>query len=270
MTRAKDSQNSPYIILNNQGEILPSIDLINDLHILGRDPQKADLLVPEQWGVVGRIQACFRKVGNDYYIYDGDGNKPSTNRLSIDRSTISAREGYRLQNGTEIKIGQNPSNWVILTYRDPNIPLVVSQTKIRSISLKNRSVMLGRDPSANLVLDAPTVSRKHAVIDTDSQGRYILQNYSPNGVFVNDRRVNDRAIIVSGSTIDIGPYILVLQGNELVLAYRGNNIRLDADNLVRIVKDKRGQIYFNAHSFGDRTNYQRSCLFKWRKFTKKF
>ncbi|MGK7877131.1 MAG: FHA domain-containing protein [Xenococcaceae cyanobacterium] len=232
---------NPYIILNNQGEILPPMNLIAHHHILGRDSRQADLIVPEHWGVVSRCQACLRKVDNDYYIYDGDGNKPSSNRLFINNTLITPKEGYRLQNGDEIKIGQNPKNLVIIAYFDPNSTLAGSPPTQRSISLTNRSVMLGRDPSANLQLDAPTVSRRHATIDTDAKGRYILQDHSTNGVFVNGQKVNGTTILSPGASIRIGPYTLVLQGDDLVLADRGNNIRLDAEKILRLVKDKNNQ-----------------------------
>jgi putative ABC transport system ATP-binding protein len=232
---------NPYIVLNNQGKILPSLDLTKAQHILGRDPQKADLLVPENWVVVSRIQAIFKKIGSDYYIYDGDGVNPSSNRLFINNTLITPQEGHRLGHGDEIKIGQNQSTLVSITFYDANSQYKFTQPPQSSLILKNRSVVLGRDPQANLYLDAPTVSRKHATIDTDANGRYILQDYSTNGVFVNDTKVNGKAILNSGAIIRIGPYTLVLRGDKLVLADRGDNIRLDAAKILRIVKDKNRQ-----------------------------
>jgi len=94
-------------------------------------------------------------------------------------------------------------------------------------------VVIGRDEGVTMQLDAPTVSRKHATIDTDDQGRYILKDYSTNGVYVNDEKVNGSAVIKSGDLIRIGPYILTLQGDNLVITDQGKNIRIDLDNLVR-------------------------------------
>ncbi|WP_013320319.1 ATP-binding cassette domain-containing protein [Gloeothece verrucosa] len=230
---------NPYIILNNQGEILPSLNLTRPYHSLGRDPQQVDLLVPPSWTVVSRFQACFRKIGNHYYIYDGDGSKASANKLFINNTVITPTEGYHLQNGDEIKVGQNPQNWVIITYFDPNSAQPAKQPTQYSISLKNRSVVLGREPSATLQLDAPTVSRQHATIDQDAQGKYIIHDYSTNGVFVNGQKVNGAAFLPPGATVRIGPYTLVLQGDDLVLVDQGDNIRLDAENLVRVVQDKK-------------------------------
>jgi ABC-type multidrug transport system ATPase subunit/pSer/pThr/pTyr-binding forkhead associated (FHA) protein len=233
---------NPYLVLNNQGQILPLIELKADRHILGRDrSQGADLLVPEDWGVVSRSQAVLRKVGNDYQIYDGDGHHPSTNGLFINYTRITPTEGYRLENGTEIQIGQKSDNLVLLRYFNPISQAGTPPTQ-RLISLKNRSVLIGRDDSATLPLDAPTVSRRHATIDVDAQGRYILKDYSANGVFVNGQRVTGSAILPPGATIKIGPFTLVLRGDDLVIADRGNNIRLDAYNLVREVRDKKQNV----------------------------
>jgi len=228
----------PYIILKNQeGKSLTPMQLTKNHHVLGRDPQLADLTVPLDWGVVSRCQASFKKINNNYYIYDGDGTKASSNKLFINNSVIAPTEGYRITNGDEIKIGQDSNKLVIIQYFDPT-SIEVTKPKIRSISLKNRSVILGRDPNASLQLEAPTVSRRHATIDQDNQGRYILQDYSTNGVFVNGQKVEGSAILSPGANIHIGPYRLILQGDELVLADSGENIRLDAENILRVVKDK--------------------------------
>ncbi len=228
------------IDLNNRGETL-SFYLTNNYHMLGREPQYSPpigLEVPGDWVVVSRCQACFHKVGNDYYIYDGDGKNPSSNRLSIKNKLISVKDGYQLKDGDEIKIGQNPQNWVTITYVSLKSDDTGTPPKQRSISLKNRSIILGRSSDAALKLDAPTVSRCHATIDTDNQGRYILYDHSTNGVFVNRQKVTASTLLSSGAIIQIGPYTFVLQGDELVLFDEGENIRIDAKNLERVVKIK--------------------------------
>jgi ABC-type multidrug transport system ATPase subunit/ABC-type transport system involved in multi-copper enzyme maturation permease subunit len=230
---------SPYIIINNQGEILPSMNLTRNYHSLGRDRQQVDLVIPLTWTVVSGFQACFRKIDNNYYIYDGNGSQSSTNKLFINNKIITPQTGYCLQNGDEIKIGQNPQNWVIITYYNPGQIQAAKKPSQQSISLRNRSVVLGRDPSCTLQLDAPTVSRHHATIDIDGQGRYIVTDSSTNGVFVNGQKVTGAAILTTGSSLRIGPYTLILQGDDLVLVDQGQNIRLDAENLVRVVQDKK-------------------------------
>lgn len=231
----------PSIILNNQGIMSPQFELIKEKHYLGRGGPKVDFNLPESWGIISRTQAYFCRQGNDYYIYDGDGVNPSTNRLFINHKMLSPKEGYLLQDGMEIKIGQDPATWIIITYSNPN-QLGVPKTPEKSvISLLNQSVMIGRDPTANLQLDSPIVSRRHAVIDRNNQGQYLIYDYSTNGVFINGQKVVGSALLVPGAIIRIGSYILVLRGDELILADRGDNIRLDAKNLLCIAQDKQGQ-----------------------------
>ncbi|MEB3219248.1 MAG: FHA domain-containing protein [Nostocales cyanobacterium 94392] len=121
-----------------------------------------------------------------------------------------------------------------MKYKNPKQPVVIPEVKVNSVSLKNGSVLLGRDDSATLTLDAPTVSRRHATIDQDAGGSYIIRDFSTNGVFVDSERISGSKVLNEGSTIRIGPYILVLWGSDLQILDRGDQIRLDACNLVLI------------------------------------
>ena len=221
----------PYLVLlNSQGEVL-QLELRQQQHVLGRDRTRADLIVPEPWRAVSGIHAVFRQIGDNYWIYDGDGQRPSTNGLFVDRTRITPNDGYCLQNGAEIKIGLDPKNQVLLTYFNPKANQVVLSSK-QSIPLKNRSVLLGRDPNASLQLDSPLVSRRHATIDQDSRGNYILRDYSVNGVFVNGQRVKKSVQLSEGDAIRIGPFTLTYRSGELEMQDGGHQIRLDADCLV--------------------------------------
>jgi len=220
----------PYLVLNSQGQVL-QFELKQQQHVLGRDRTRADLIVPEPWRAVSGVHAVFRQIGDNYWIYDGDGQRPSTNGLFVDRTRITPNDGYCLKNGAEIKIGLDPKNQVLLTYFNPTANQVVFPNK-PSISIKNRSVLLGRDPNASLQLDAPLVSRHHATIDQDSRGNYILRDYSVNGVFVNGQRVTNSVQLSEGDAIRIGPFTLIYRSGELEMQDSGHQIRLDADCLV--------------------------------------
>ncbi|MEA5508662.1 ATP-binding cassette domain-containing protein [Crocosphaera sp. UHCC 0190] len=234
---------NPTITISNQGKVLGPFDLIRLVHRLGRDPDQVDLIVPDldPWRVIGSCQASFCQEGNEYRIFDGNQVKASTNRLFFNNTLITPQTGLLLQDGMDITIGQNPANYIVITYSNPTVSQSIKLPQKNVISLKNQSVELGRDPAANLQLDAPTVSRRHAIIDSNAQGQYILTDCSTNGVFVNEQKVTGKALLPPGARIRIGPYTLILQGDNLIVADRGNNIRLDAKNLQRIVKGKEGQ-----------------------------
>ena len=234
----------PYLTLNNQGQTI-RLELTKPMHILGRPGGDADLLVPDpqQWKILSREHAVLRQVGNDYHIYDGYKNKPSTNGLFLDRTRITFTDGLALTNGMELRIGQNPKDQIILTYFNPMGNQAVVPPSQSSVDLndpKNQPLVIGRDPvNAQLHLESPIISRRHAIIQPAGTGKYLLQDISTTGVFVNNQRVQDKADLTDGDTIKIGPYTLVLRGDRLHILDRGNQIRLDAENLLRIVYDQK-------------------------------
>ncbi|MEB3191457.1 MAG: ATP-binding cassette domain-containing protein [Snowella sp.] len=230
--------NTPYLILTNQGQTLPPFQLTKSKHILGRDPQIADLLVPDDWGIISRCQATLIEHQGTYIIYDGDRHQPSSNRLFINNHLISYDSGYPLQNGDVIKIGQNINILITLQFHNSNSLPTAKTSSFDTVYLKEKSIVLGRDPDANLQLDSPTVSRKHAVIDYLEPQTYILYDYSTNGIYVNGIKVNSKILINTTAIIKILPYTLILQNDQLIIADRGENIRLDANSIVRTVKGK--------------------------------
>jgi ABC-type multidrug transport system ATPase subunit/pSer/pThr/pTyr-binding forkhead associated (FHA) protein/ABC-type multidrug transport system permease subunit len=231
----------PQIILNNQGQVLPPLQLTADRHILGRDPNRADLIVPGDWVVLSSHHATLEQRGQDYLIYDGDGTNPSKNGLFINHTRITPTQGYCLQDGDELQIGQNPTNFITLTYYSSSFQTSTVQVLQKSISLNNNLTTIGREPGIELTLDSPIVSRRHAVVTTDKGGQYIIKDYSTNGTFVNGQRVNGDCVLPPGATIRIGPYLLLLQGDKLVIGDKGDRIRLDAYQLVREVQDEGGK-----------------------------
>ena len=232
--------NHPYLELNNHGDVQYR-ELTKAQHRLGRDRARSDILVPNDWQIVSGCHAILRQVGSDYEIYDGDGNKPSTNGLFIDRTRITPTEGYRLRSGTELHIGLDPRQLIHVKYINPASLHSVTLPAERSISLKNRSVSLGRDRHATVPLDAPTVSRYHATIKPDGKGNYLLQDRSTNGVFVNEQRVKGSISLPNNAKIQIGPFTLLRLGDNLEVTDQGHQIRLDARELVRDVKDQHGK-----------------------------
>jgi pSer/pThr/pTyr-binding forkhead associated (FHA) protein len=62
---------------------------------------------------------------------------------------------------------------------------------------------VGRSPSADIVLDDATVSRRHAVIARQDGQTVLLDDRSRHGVVVNGQRVG-RAVLHNGDTIHLG------------------------------------------------------------------
>ncbi len=231
-----------YLEVNNQGQI-ERLRLTQPTHRFGRNPQDCDLLVPSDWAVISGYHALLKQEGTEYRIFDGNGKVPSTNGLFLGHTRITPSQGQLLSHGMQLMVGQNPATQVQLTYL--GIAEVSStstgMTASRSVSLRERSVLLGRDPDANLVLDAPIISRRHAIIEPISSDRYVLKDYSTNGVFINDQKVNGSVILSNGDILRIGSFVLRVDQHELRLVDTGDHIRLDVDQLIRDVRDQSGQ-----------------------------
>ena len=234
----------PYIELDNQGQ-KKILTLAEEINFLGRDPSWANMPAPKEWNIISRKQAIIEKEGNHYRIYDGDRhhNKPSGNGIFLNQSRINLTEGHILKNGEQLHIGQDPRQQITLTYYNPkrgemSIPSV---RRINFKGLQNWPVELGRSPnsSSSMELDAPTVSRLHALINPDGKGGYIVQDRSSNGTFVNGNRLEKPYLLHKGDTVQIGPYVLLFTGESLELTNANNQIRLDAHQLTFRVKDKK-------------------------------
>jgi ABC transport system ATP-binding/permease protein len=239
MTAKTIISNNPYLQLNNQGQIV-NFELNRSQHTLGRDPNLVDFALPDNWQIISRKQAILRQDGEDYQIFDGDGQAPSSNRLYVDRALVTPQSGCRLRNGMCLNIGLDPKTLIQLVYVNPNAgETPVSKLRGRSISLKQGNVTIGRDATATLQLDAPMISRHHATISRDGTGRYMIRDHSTNGIFVNGQRVNNSKIVSDGATVRIGPFTLVLRGDDLQMLDFGNQIRLDIDRLILETKGKR-------------------------------
>ncbi len=75
------------------------------------------------------------------------------------------------------------------------------------VSLSRGDLVLGRDPSCDVVLDAEDVSRRHARVREES-GRHLVEDLgSRNGTFVGEERIS-RRVLASGDLLRLGSVVL--------------------------------------------------------------
>jgi len=75
------------------------------------------------------------------------------------------------------------------------------------VALDRDVLHVGRSPSADIVLDDATVSRRHAVIARQDGQTVLLDDRSRHGVEVNGQRVG-RAVLRNGDTIHLGSVVM--------------------------------------------------------------
>ncbi len=75
------------------------------------------------------------------------------------------------------------------------------------VELQGHTVVIGRDPACDLVLNDAKCSRRHAIVEMGPSGLGVRDNGSANGVFVNGRKV-DRSPLIPGDIIRLGETVL--------------------------------------------------------------
>jgi pSer/pThr/pTyr-binding forkhead associated (FHA) protein len=75
------------------------------------------------------------------------------------------------------------------------------------VELQGHTLVVGRDPSCDIVLNDAKCSRRHAIVEMGPSGLMVRDNGSANGVFVNGRKV-ERSPLIPGDIIRIGETIL--------------------------------------------------------------
>jgi pSer/pThr/pTyr-binding forkhead associated (FHA) protein len=82
--------------------------------------------------------------------------------------------------------------------------------EVKLVRLSEGWLRVGRSVTADIRLDDPTVSRRHALIVKTEEGRIrVLDDRSLNGVFVNGKRV-EWSPLRDGDELEIGRYRLYL------------------------------------------------------------
>jgi len=115
-------------------------------------------------------------------------------------------------------------------------------TDIRSIRFREGKTVIGRSgPGIDLPLDHPSISRLHAEVEY-GDGRAVLRDLgSSNGTFVNGERILHPRPLRVGDRIDIGPYSLQFNGDELKRSSRDGNLRIVCRDLTRQVRSESGE-----------------------------
>jgi ABC transport system ATP-binding/permease protein len=105
------------------------------------------------------------------------------------------------------------------------------------------TLVVGRDPTADIVLDTPNVSRLHARLERVKDGFRVEDLGSTNGTWVNGERLKGPTVVKPGDDLRFGPQRLRLTGDGGVETRTVDGgvtgVRLDAAKLVREVGGKK-------------------------------
>ncbi len=95
----------------------------------------------------------------------------------------------------------------------PEVRLFVDDELIRSLPFEGERLRIGRRPENDLVIEDLAVSRMHAVLVREADGRVVLEDAgSGNGSYLDGERIEGRAEIPPGRPVRMGRHVIVWVG----------------------------------------------------------
>lgn len=235
------------VIIDGQGYIqeIPVGRLPEERLYVGRSPLRKDgginqIVIPSP--IVSTSHGKFKIAGNEIMYADlGSTNGTILESDGYQQILYGNREYVRLHVGSILRIqprnGPSP-NSVLIFLRDDS-----EAGTWRKFALLGRKTRIGRDMENDIVLSHPSVSRFHAEILSDDSGKFTLSdNGSRNGVFLNGRRIQGRAVLQEKDVIRIANHVLIFTHGVIFYKNRAQGITIEAERLNKYVGRNRKQI----------------------------
>lgn len=94
---------------------------------------------------------------------------------------------------------------------EANLVLLKKDGSQKTIPLPSRVTVIGRRHGCDLLIQLPTISRRHCEISENGDSLKVRDLDSTWGTFVNGQRVKDEMPIKAGDSVRIGPLTFVCQ-----------------------------------------------------------
>jgi ABC-type multidrug transport system ATPase subunit/pSer/pThr/pTyr-binding forkhead associated (FHA) protein len=236
---AEELLNRAYLKIRWHTGKISYFSLQKDKILIGRSSE-ADLRIPETLGFVSSRHAEILETDAGFVIRDLN----STNGTLLNNQPLEPDHLYLLGNEAIIRLGDDEYGVSVgMTFIHPasqarGLDGFLQSAPATEIA-KVEQVLIGRLPNCDLVLDHPEVSRKHALVRRRGD-RYLLEDLdSSNGTYLNDKPIK-QAELQEGDLIQIGKFLLLFQGGQLV-PYTSSGMRVDAARLSKDVRSKGGK-----------------------------
>jgi serine phosphatase RsbU (regulator of sigma subunit) len=102
-----------------------------------------------------------------------------------------------------------PADWADEAPPDQPLHLLVmlaEDAPPQRVPLRHLPVTIGRNPPAEIILDGPTVSRRHCKLEQQGNNVVVADLGSTNGTFVNGRRIDAPVVLEDGALLSVGTY----------------------------------------------------------------
>lgn len=217
----------PKLVVTIAGETQQTYTLTSQSLSIGR-VEGNDIVIPSQ--IVSSRHARLDKVDGGYQV---SVMPEAKNPMLFEGRPL---EGPRvLRHGDLLRLGSlDPGTMVTISYEVPGE--VTQETEQDVVFGEKALIQIGRDPSNDVVIASPNVSRFHAQVERVGQRYRVEDLRSSNGTFVNGERIEGSVWLKPDDTIRIGQHRLVMGKNQLVKYDDSNGLRVDAINLNKWVR----------------------------------
>jgi len=211
----------PHLELIVDKYAVKSEDIPDEGLVIGRDPARCKMVL--EHASVSAVHAQFSIKEGGVELTDQSANGTFVNGIRV--------KSAELHDGDYITFGRYSGKSLI--FRSGLEP----QLKMENIDLARDHLVIGRDPSCDVVIAHPVVSKKHAEIIKQNGKSLIVDLGSVNGTFVNGIRVK-RHELQELDRVVIGPSELHFHGGTLTHVPDRREVRLDSVHLNFQVTDR--------------------------------
>jgi ABC transport system ATP-binding/permease protein len=143
-----------------------------------------------------------RDLGSTNGTFAADGSTPITDET-------------RLPLPTTIHLAQEVVS-ITVTHPATGGTAPLQQTRLDLADLHvGDSLTIGRGKDCDLVLDHPSISRRHCSIERTSAAFHLIDHGSLNGTYLADAPIRGRTLLPEPASIRLGPFALMLAGESL-------------------------------------------------------
>ncbi len=206
----------------------PVLYTLNQPHIsIGRQ-EGNDIVIASP--IVSRRMATLKQNGRGYTLAV---SPEATNPVLFEGRPMTGEEPLR--HGQLLRIGgTDPGAMVTLRYLSPN---ETSTVVPQELSLAGKEIItIGRDPTNDIVIDAPQVSRFHAQIERIGQRCRVTDLRSMNGTFVNHQRIEGSRWLQPDDTVRIAGNRFVVGDMSLSRVDESGGLSVEAVGLNKQVR----------------------------------
>jgi ABC transport system ATP-binding/permease protein len=231
-------ENVPYLSLKFPNGQVSYFPIQKNITVVGRSAE-ANLSIPYRF--ISSKHFELRQTGNHFTVMDLN----STNGTLLNNKPLVPNEPVPIPHSAIIRIGDDSlGNSIGLTFFNPFEMLAPQDGFVMAsptmLVEQSKPVIIGRAFEAEILLDAPNVSRRHASLRKVGE-QYILEDLgSANGTLVNDQRIQSIEL-QDGDLIQIGNFLLVFANGQITL-YQSNGMRLDVADLSKDVRSRQGKV----------------------------